>query len=109
MEVEWGEVMVIPEGHVYCLRTCMYVHVCTCVCVFVCISMTVCICVCVHVHNYIHMCVICVCGQVIDPEKSTIDISGTKVEVKLRKASPVMWPCLELVEKRTAPKEEGSD
>ena len=43
------------------------------------------------------MCVTCLpfsLLQVIEPSKSTAELMGAKVELKLRKAEPFAWPAL---------------
>ena len=44
--------------------------------------------------------------QVIDPAHSSVDLLGTKAELKLRKADPVSWASLEL---KPQPKQSEDD
>jgi hypothetical protein len=39
--------------------------------------------------------------QVVDPEKSAVTYSATKVEIKLRKKDASNWPRLELISQNT--------
>ena len=44
--------------------------------------------------------------QVIDVDRSSVELLGTKVELKLRKADPITWASLEL---KPEPQNDKSD
>ena len=47
-----------------------------------------------HTHTHTH-----VNHQAIEPARSSVELLGAKVEVKLRKADPLSWATLEQLEK----------
>ena len=46
---------------------------------------------------------------VIIPEKSSMELLGTKAEIKLKKAGPMSWPSLELVKKQPVAEEDNKN
>ena len=50
-----------------------------------------------HIISYLKASITnCSAPQVIDVDHSSVDLLGTKAEVKLKKADPVKWATLEL-------------